>query len=218
MRKKCAWFILDIRFWIPKVMQTGITKLIRILEGLPELQFNSDDHMMLYTTCYNMCTQKHPHNYSQHLYEKYREAFENYINETVLPSLREKHDEFLLRELEKRWINHKIMVRWLSRFFIYLDRYFIVRRSLPPFNDVGIVCFRKLVYEEINVRAREAVISLINQEREGEQIDRALLKNVLAIFVDIGMGNMEFYVNGFSLYSGQSWTLFGYNRITEQVE
>ncbi|KAI3856428.1 hypothetical protein MKW98_008880, partial [Papaver atlanticum] len=115
----------------------------------------------------------------------------------VLPSLREKHDEFLLRELEKRWMNHKIMVRWLSRFFFYLDRYFIARRSLPPLNDVGLLCFRKLVYEEINVRAREAVISLINQEREGEQIDRALLKNVLAIFVDIGMGNMECYVNDF---------------------
>ncbi|KAI3904112.1 hypothetical protein MKW92_049025 [Papaver armeniacum] len=179
------------------LMQTGITKLIKILEGLPEPQFNSDSYMMLYTTCYNMCTQKPPHDYSQQLYEKYKEAFENYINETVLPSLREKHDEFLLRELEKRWINHKIMVRWLSRFFFYLDRYFIARRSLPPLNDVGLLCFRKLVYEEINVRAREAVISLINQEREGEQIDRALLKNVLAIFVDIGMVNMEYYVNDF---------------------
>ncbi|KAI3849880.1 hypothetical protein MKW98_026794 [Papaver atlanticum] len=89
------------------------------------------------------------------------------------------------------------MVRWLSRFFFYLDRYFISRRSLPPLNDVGLLCFRKLVYEEINVHAREAVISLINQERKGEQIDRALLKNVLAIFVDIGMGNMECYVNDF---------------------
>ncbi|KAI3940185.1 hypothetical protein MKW92_019682 [Papaver armeniacum] len=89
------------------------------------------------------------------------------------------------------------MVKWLSRFFFYLDRYFIALRSLPPLNDVGLLCFRKLVYEEINVRAREAVISLINQEREGEQIDRALLKNVLAIFVDIGMVNMEYYVNDF---------------------
>ncbi|RZC50739.1 hypothetical protein C5167_019160 [Papaver somniferum] len=78
----------------------------------------------------------------------------------------------------------------------YLDRYFIARRSLPPLNDVGLLCFRKLVYGEINVRAREAVISLINQEREGEQIDRALLKNVLAIFVDIG-ANLECYVNDF---------------------
>ena len=63
----------------------------------------------------------------------------------VLPSLREKHDEFMLRELVKRWTNHKIMVRWLSRFFHYLDRYFIARRSLPALNEVGLTCFRDLV-------------------------------------------------------------------------
>lgn len=63
----------------------------------------------------------------------------------VLPSLREKHDEFMLRELVKRWSNHKIMVRWLSRFFHYLDRYFIARRSLHPLNEVGLSCFRDLV-------------------------------------------------------------------------
>ena len=40
----------------------------------------------------------------------------------VLPSLRDHRDEFLLRELLKRWNNHKVMVRWLSRFFNYLDR------------------------------------------------------------------------------------------------
>ncbi|RRT63184.1 hypothetical protein B296_00006856 [Ensete ventricosum] len=37
----------------------------------------------------------------------------------------------------------------------------------------------------------------IDQEREGEQIDRALLKNVLDIFVEIGLGNMECYENDF---------------------
>ena len=40
----------------------------------------------------------------------------------MLPALREHHAEFLLKELYKRWGNHKIMVRWLSRFFNYLDR------------------------------------------------------------------------------------------------
>ncbi|CAB80750.1 putative cullin-like 1 protein [Arabidopsis thaliana] len=147
-------------------MQTGITKLKRILEGLNEPAFDSEQYMMLYTTIYNMCTQKPPHDYSQQLYDKYREAFEEYINSTVLPALREKHDEFMLRELFKRWSNHKVMVRWLSRFFYYLDRYFIARRSLPPLNEVGLTCFRDLV----------------DKEREGEQIDRALLKNVLDIY------------------------------------
>ncbi|KAK4265733.1 hypothetical protein QN277_026748 [Acacia crassicarpa] len=178
-------------------MQKGIMKLKNILEGQPEQQFSSEDYMMLYTTIYNMCTQKPPHDYSQQLYDKYRESFEEYILSTVLPALREKHDEFMLRELVKRWANHKIMVRWLSRFFHYLDRYFIARRSLPPLNVVGLTCFRELVYKEINGKVRDAVISLIDQEREGEQIDRALLKNVLDIFVEIGMGQMDCYENDF---------------------
>ncbi|KAH0730543.1 hypothetical protein KY289_001731 [Solanum tuberosum] len=174
-------------------MQMGITKLKNILEGLPEPQFSAEDYMMLYTTIYNMCTQRPPHDYSQQLYDKYREPFEEYFTTTVLPSLREKHDEFMLRELVKRWSNHKVMVKWLSRFFHYLDCYFIARRSLPGLNEVGLTCFRDQVYQELNGKVRDAVISLIDQEREGEQIDRALLKNVLDIFVEMGMGSMDYY-------------------------
>ncbi|KAG8372963.1 hypothetical protein BUALT_Bualt12G0121700 [Buddleja alternifolia] len=178
-------------------MQKGITKLKNILEGLPEPQFSSEDYMMLYETIFNMSTQKRPFDYSQQLYDKYRESIEEYITTTVLPCLMEKRDEFLLRELVKRWLNHKIMIRWLSKFFCYLDRYFIVRRSLPSLKEVGLACFRDLVYQEINGKVRDAVISLIDQEREGEQIDRALLKNVLDIFVEVGMGLMDYYESDF---------------------
>ncbi|XP_051128576.1 cullin-1 [Andrographis paniculata] len=178
-------------------MQKGITKLKNILEGLPEPSFCSEDYIMLYTTIYNMCTQKPPHDYSQQLYDKYRESFEEYITSMVLPALREKHDEFMLMELVKRWSNHKLMVRWLSRFFYYLDRYFIARRTLPALREVGLTCFRELVYFEIRGKVKDAVISLIDQEREGEQIDRSLLKNVLDIFVEIGMGQMDYYETDF---------------------
>ena len=41
------------------------------------------------------------------------------------------------------------------------------------------------------------ILNQIDQEREGEQIDRALLKNVLDIFVEIGMGQMDYYENDF---------------------
>nr|CAB3460228.1 unnamed protein product [Digitaria exilis] len=162
-------------------MQKGITKLKNILEGKPEPQFSSEDYMMLYTTIYNMCTQKPPHDYSQQLYDKYRESFEEYITSMVLPSLREKHDEFMLRELVQRWSNHKVMVRWLSRFFHYLDRYFISRRSLTPLKEVGLTCFRDLIYQEIKGQVKDAVIAL----------------NVLDIFVEIGLGQMECYENDF---------------------
>ncbi|KAK4586764.1 hypothetical protein RGQ29_023789 [Quercus rubra] len=180
-----------------ELMQKAITKLKNILEGLPEPQFSSEDYMMLYTTIYNMCTQRPPHDYSQQIYCKYRETFEEYITSTVLPSLKEKHDEFMLRELVKRWAIYKVLGRWLSHFFNYLDRYFIARRNLPRLNEVGLTCFRDLVYKEFNGKVRDVVISLIDKEREGEQVDRALLRNVLYIFVAIGMGQMDQYENDF---------------------
>ena len=40
-----------------------------------------------------------------------------------MPALKDKQGEYLLKELLKRWANHKVMVRWLSRFFNYLDRW-----------------------------------------------------------------------------------------------
>ncbi|KAL4642895.1 hypothetical protein ACB092_02G052800 [Castanea dentata] len=164
-----------------ELMQKVITKLKNILEGLPEPQFSGEDYMMLYTTIFNMCTQRPPHDYSQQIYYKYRETFEEYITSTVLPSLKEKNDEFMLRELVKRWAIYKVLGRWLSHFFSYLDRYFIAQGNLPRLNEVGLTCFR----------------DLITKEREGEQVDRALLRNVLDIFVAIGMGQMDQYENDF---------------------
>ncbi|OMO67726.1 hypothetical protein COLO4_30016 [Corchorus olitorius] len=176
-----------------EVVEKGIKHVMNILEGKTAPKISTEDHMELYTTIYNMCTQKRPHNYAQQLHDKYRESLADYNTSMVLPSLREKHDEFLLREVVKRWANHKLMVRWLSRFFHYLDR------SLPPFNEVSLTCFRELVYQELNAKVKDAVISLIDRERggEGEQIDRELLKKVLDIFVEIGMGQMEYYENDF---------------------
>ncbi|KAH0633981.1 hypothetical protein KY284_036767 [Solanum tuberosum] len=163
-------------------MQRGITKLKKILEG-QQHSFSSDEYMMLYTTIYNMCTQKPPNDYSQQLYEKCMEVFVEYINSMVLPALQERHDEFMLREFVKRWANHKLMVRWLSRFFHYLDRYFIARRSLPGLHEVGLMCFRDLIYQELNGKARDAVNVLIEQEHEGEQIDRdAMLKDTATYY------------------------------------
>uniref|UniRef100_A0A7S0WZR9 Cullin family profile domain-containing protein n=1 Tax=Chlamydomonas leiostraca TaxID=1034604 RepID=A0A7S0WZR9_9CHLO len=178
-------------------MQNGINKLIRLLEREPEEQFNAEQYMNLYTTIYNMCTQKPPHDYSEQLYAKYKEAFNVYISERVLPSLREHRDEVLLKELYKRWENHKLMVRWLSRFFNYLDRYYVLRHSLPPLKDVGLLCFRDLVYVDIKKKTKDALLRLIEREREGELVDRALIKNILGIFIEVGMGGMESYERDF---------------------
>ena len=147
-----------------------------------------------------MCTQKPPHDFSQQLYERYREAFNEYISSVVLPALGEKSGEFMLKELVRRWDDHKVMVRWLSRFFNYLDRYYIQRHNLAALKDVGALCFRDLVYAKLKNTAKDAILALVDKERDGEQIDRALVKNALGIFVEMGMGGMEAYEADFEAF------------------
>lgn len=148
-------------------------------------------------TVYDMCTQKPPSDYSGSLYGRYRETFNDYLSKTVMPSLSSKFEESMLRELIRRFSNHKIMVRWMSRFFGYLDRYYIGRHSYPTLDDVGSMCFRDLVYANVKGDVKNAIIKLMHAERDGESIERELLKRVLVIFVDMGMGNMEVYESDF---------------------
>lgn len=179
-------------------LQKWITKLKRIVEGLPEPKFTAESYVIPYTTIYHMCTQKPPHDCSEKLYDKYFETFEDYYTLTVMPSLRTaKNDESLLNQLVEKWANHKVMVRWMSRFFNYLDRYYVFRRSLPSLKEVALQCFRDSVFREVGDNARDAVVGLIHKERQGEQIDRELAKKVIDIFVEIGNGKMDAYVHDF---------------------
>ncbi|KAF3976014.1 hypothetical protein CMV_000761 [Castanea mollissima] len=165
----------------------GILKLIRILEGRSEPSFTIAESMMLYTTVYNMCNQHPRPDNSEKVYKKYQEVFEEYIIPKVLPSIKEKHGEIMLMELVKRWVNHKIMIRWLSRFFEYLSRSYLVKKlDFSSLEELGVKHFRNLVYLEVGRNAIDVVITLINKEREGQQIDRGLLKNVSDFFIEIG--------------------------------
>ncbi|XVF38695.1 hypothetical protein REPUB_Repub20aG0123800 [Reevesia pubescens] len=131
------------------------------------------------------------------LYEKYNNIFKEYITSKVLPSLQGKKDEALLQELEKRWSNHKTMTRWLNRFFNYLDRYFVTARKVLPLQEASFLSFYNLIFGEMNDQIKDAITSMINREREGEDIDQALVKNVLAIYVDVVQGSMKYYDKDF---------------------
>ena len=106
----------------------------------------------------------------------------------VAPKLTKVSGVNMLGALVTRWNNHKMMVRLLSRIFNYLDRYYVTRHQVQSLKDVGLIRFRDLVYVEMKANVKDAVVALIDKERDGELIDRKLLREVLEIFVEIGMG------------------------------
>ncbi|MCL7032907.1 hypothetical protein MKW94_008505 [Papaver nudicaule] len=180
------------------IIQKEITKLINTLEGNPD----SPLYGLIYSTVYTICQEKPTDDKCKVLYSRYENVYKNYLESKVLPAIQEKNDDVsMLQELVKRWANHKVMVTKLARYFNYLDRYHIPRNKLPSLKDVGFDCFRKIVYEKMNVKARDAVIVLINREREGNEIDKGLVKDVLEVFVGIGnekgKDKLDYYVNDF---------------------
>ena len=92
------------------IISKGIDKLKSLLDDKLEGKFSGDEWMRLYTTVYDMCTQKPPNDYSAALYGRYRETFNEYLSRTVLSSLDKKMDETMLKELVRRWENHKLMI------------------------------------------------------------------------------------------------------------
>ncbi|XP_057856921.2 cullin-1 [Cryptomeria japonica] len=175
-----------------------LSELKNLLEALKDGPISGNQHMDAYATVYNLCNLKcTEHNYSDELYNLYKTSINDYILSMVLPAVRQKHGEVMLRELDNRWKKYKAVVERLSHFFAYLDRFYVTNNSVPTLGDVGLQSFLDLVYCEIKINARDAMIALIEREREGEQIDRSLLKNVVDIFVEVGMGEMDCYLNDF---------------------
>lgn len=159
----------------------------------PRNVFSKANYAELYTTVYNMCTQRTPNNWSEHLYRRYGEAMSDYVQRQVLPALKDKTDIPLMKELLHRWSNHKIYVKWMDRFFTYLDRYYVKLQSVEPLSNRGYLIFHQLVFEEVKKDTRNALLKIINLERQGEHIDQDLVKGIIEMFIDLGLGNPNVY-------------------------
>jgi len=156
----------------------------------PRKVFSMEEYSILYTKVYNMCSQRQPNNFSEPLYKRYGEAIEAYVKRAVLPALEGKTEVALLKELALRWQNHQIYVKWMERFFQYLDRFYVRLHSLPALRPKGISIFHDTVFEVVKKDTRAALLSVLNQEREGHSIDRELVKQVVAMFIDLGLDNI----------------------------
>ncbi|XP_058778253.1 uncharacterized protein LOC131652154 [Vicia villosa] len=135
-------------------------------------------------TVYELCNQEYTvsrRDYSQELYDKYRETCEEYISK-VLPSLREKNGDILLTELLRRWSNYKVMTGDLSYIFDYLNQY-IWRHGLASLEEINFSSFNQGVYEKMNTEIMDAIFSVIEQKLAGEKIDHTFVISTLDFYI-----------------------------------
>ena len=67
---------------LEEFLESGTTKDAGKEEDTTKRIFTVQDYSELYTLVYDMCTQRSPNNWSQHLYQKYGETITNYITKS----------------------------------------------------------------------------------------------------------------------------------------
>lgn len=113
----------------------------------------------------------------------------------------------LLAEVSKCWCDHQLkMVMVRDSICMYMDRTYVTQKKEKPVYDLGLQIFREAIWEKEEVRGRLQFILLDNvlKERNGQLIDRSLMKNVLAMLLEIGQDGSQVYERDFEMQFLQS--------------
>ena len=104
--------------------------------GNKEKFFTKKEYMQIYSKVYELCIQQ-IEGFQAELYDRYTKSIRAYLEEQVRPRLDPLQGPELLKELELRWSNHLVMVKWMQRFFQYLDRFYVEMSSIASLTEQG---------------------------------------------------------------------------------
>ncbi|ENN80292.1 hypothetical protein HUJ04_012276 [Dendroctonus ponderosae] len=145
----------------------------------------------LYQAVENMCN----HKMAFLLYQKLYSLTEQYVAHNIEQFLTESMDRYLfLKKMSDTWqahCNQMIMVRSI---FLYLDRTYILQNHISSIWDMGLELFSKYILLNTLVQTRvvEGLLMLIEKERQGDQVDRTLLKSLLRMLTDLQIYDKAF--------------------------
>ena len=108
-----------------------------------------------------------------------------------------KHSsEAFLTELHQRWVNHKKILKWQCKLFVYVDRFYVRRLAIDDLHTVGMKAFQKLVFEQGKSLAAKAVVQLIARERNNgvsNALDQRIIRDITEMYLVMGNGNERTY-------------------------
>jgi len=148
----------------------------------------------LYRNAYNMVL----HKYGDVLYNGLKDAIDQHLS-TVADGVALAVDENFLVELNKAWSDHKISMLMIRDILMYMDRVYVPHQNVASVYDLGLMRFRELVARSPRIRPRliKMLLDLIHRERLGEPVQRALVRSVTQMLIDLGINSRIVYEEDF---------------------
>ncbi|XVF58253.1 hypothetical protein PTKIN_Ptkin07bG0049700 [Pterospermum kingtungense] len=93
-----------------------------------------------------------------------------------------------LEEIERKWAEHKMAFQIIRDVLMYMDRTFIPKTRKTPVQELGLNLWRDVVIHSYKIQSRlqDTLLENIRRERNGEVIERGLLRSITKMLMDLG--------------------------------
>ncbi|XP_015123952.1 cullin-4A [Diachasma alloeum] len=139
----------------------------------------------LYQAVENMCN----HKMASTLYANLTVLTESHVKANIEQFLAESMDRHIfLKKMNECWQSHCRQMIMIRSIFLYLDRTYVLQNpSISSIWDMGLHLFRLhiVLNNLVQTRTVEGLLMLIEKERQGDTVDRTLLKSLLRMLSDL---------------------------------
>ncbi|KAM4630960.1 cullin-4A [Polymixia lowei] len=152
------------------------------IQNSTSIKYNLEE---LYQAVENLCSYK----VSPTLYKQLRQVCEDHVQAQIHQFREESLDSLsFLKRMNRCWQDHCRQTIMIRSIFLFLDRTYVLQNSLlPSIWDTGLELFRTHIVSDSAVQKRtvDGILEQIELERNGETIDRSLLRSLLGMLSDL---------------------------------
>ncbi|KAJ0818018.1 putative cullin protein, neddylation [Helianthus annuus] len=137
----------------------------------------------LYRNAYNMVL----HKFGEKLYSGLVSTMTLHLKQ-IAASVEASQGSLFLEELNRNWAEHTKALQMIRDILMYMDRTFIPSTRKTPVHELGLNLWRDNIIRASNIQTRlkETLLETVQKERNGEVINRSLMRNVVKMLMDLG--------------------------------
>jgi cullin 3 len=137
----------------------------------------------LHRNAYNMVVNKH----GDLLYSGLVQTSAGHLREVAMRIAAVPGDA-ILTSLRTEWDAHIQSFKLISQILMHMDRVYVKQVGKKPVHELGLDLWRDLIVRNPNIgpRMQSVVLEMISRERNGEMMDRTLIRSVTSMLADLG--------------------------------
>lgn len=136
------------------------------------------------------------HLLGEELYNKLIDYLKGHL-ESLLDESKLHADEALLSFYIKAWSQYTIAAKYIHHLFRYLNRHWVKReidegkKNVYDVYTLHLVQWRRVLFENLSEKVMEAVLKLVEKQRNGETIEHGQIKQIVDSFVSLGLDESD---------------------------